>query len=143
MLVSLPVVNALDSIAIPTHCTVSWGQMAGDDRSRFCRACRHDVHDVSELTTEEAIALLQRPGEPPCLRVYRRNDGRVLTADCATARERAWKWLRRHSALAASLFAVLFLSGCRSVVTQGAMMPEGRSPGSLKESTEQTNPPTP
>ena len=124
MTVPLPVVNALDAITIPTHCTVPWDEMAGDDRSRLCATCRCHVHDVSELTTDEALALLHEPGKPPCLRIYRRADGRVLTADCATQRERAWKWLRRRSAWAASLFAVLFLSGCRTA-TQGYIIPEG------------------
>lgn len=145
MLVPLPVVNALDSIAIPTHCNVSWDEMEGTDRSRLCGSCQHHVHDVSELTTEEALALLQRPGEPPCLRIYRRADGRVLTADCATTRERAWKWLRRRSARAASLFAALFLSGCRTA-TQGVMMPQGplpSLPAAASEPTEQPKKPIP
>jgi hypothetical protein len=124
MPIPLPVVNALDAITIPTHCTVPWAEMEGGDRSRLCAKCQHTVHDVSELTTDEALALLCEPGRAPCLRIYRRPDGRVLTADCSTKRERVWKWLRRRSAWAASLFAVMFLSGCRTA-TQGYIMPEG------------------
>jgi hypothetical protein len=145
MTVSLPVVNALDAISIPTPCLVPWDEMQGDDRNRLCATCRHQVHDVSELTTDEALALLRGTGKPPCLRIYRRPDGRVLTSDCATRRERAWKWLRRRSAWAASLFAVLFLSGCRTA-TQGYVIPEGSQlqlPRSLSEPTEQTNLPSP
>lgn len=141
MVVPLPVVNALDAVAIPTHCPVSWDEMEGNDRTRFCAQCQQKVHDVSELTTAEAIALLGAE-KPPCLRIYRRDDGRVMTADCATRRERVWKWLGRRSAWAASLFAVLFLSGCRTA-TQGAMLPSGRLPASLSEPAEETKAPTP
>src|SRR5262249_34364388 len=129
----------------PTPCSASWDEMEGNDRTRCCAQCQQQVHDISELTTEEALALLRQPGKPPCLRIYRRDDGRVLTADCTTKRERAWKWLQRRSACAASLFAVLFLSGCRTGY-QGAMIPEGRQPllpASLREPAEQTEAPAP
>jgi hypothetical protein len=120
MTVPLPVVNALDAITIPAHCPVSWDEMAGDDRSRFCARCHQQVHDISELTTDEALALVNGVQKPPCVRIYRRPDGRVMTADCATKYERAWKWLRRRSGRVASLFALLLLSGCRTA-TQGAI----------------------
>ena len=113
MPVSLPVVNALDAISISTACPVSWSEMEGNDRTRFCARCQQQVHDISELTTDEALALVSGPGKLPCVRIYRRNDGRVMTADCRTKRERVWKWLRRYSGWAAAIFAVLFLSGCR------------------------------
>jgi hypothetical protein len=121
MLVTLPVVSVLDSISIPTHCAVPWEEMAGNDRTRFCTKCQHQVHDVSELTTEEAFALIRGSDNPPCLRIYRRTDGRVLTADCATRRDRVWMWIRRRSSWAAAMFAVTFLSGCRTA-TQGLIL---------------------
>ena len=114
-MIPLPTVDVLDSITIPTHCPVSWDEMQGDDRTRHCTKCNESVHDVSELTTAEAVALLSGPGKRPCLRIYRRQDGRVMTADCpANRRERLWRWLRRRSPWAASLFALVFLSGCRT-----------------------------
>jgi hypothetical protein len=80
------------------------------------------VHDVSELTRDEAVTLVTGGEAAPCLRLFRRPDGRVMTRDCMTRRERAWKWLHRRSTWAAALFALLFLMGCGDntcVTTQG------------------------
>jgi hypothetical protein len=115
--------NVLDTIAIASPCTVPWDGMVGDDRTRFCTKCSKHVHDISELTAAQAIQLLNAAEELPCVRLYRRPDGRVVTSDCPMSlRERTWKWLDRRSAWAASLFAVVFLSGCgenRQEMTQG------------------------
>jgi hypothetical protein len=139
----LPTLNVLDTISIPTHCTVPWDEMEGNDRSRLCARCQHQVHDVSELTADEALALLRGPGEPPCLRIYRRTDGRVLTAECMKRRERVWKWLSRRSTWAAAVFALLFLSGCRTA-TQGMMQTDYVEATKIKlESSEKPTPPAP
>ncbi|HSQ56863.1 MAG TPA: hypothetical protein VLM40_14065 [Gemmata sp.] len=115
MAIPLPTLDVLDSIVIPTHCPVSWDEMEGDERRRFCKNCQQPVHDITALTSSEARALLSKPGKRPCLRIYRRTDGRVMTADCpANYRERIWRWLGRRSAWAATMFAFFFLSGCKT-----------------------------
>ncbi len=119
-MISLPTVDVLNSIAIPVACPVPWDEMDGDNRTRFCSKCSQNVHDVSELTNAETMRLLTDGDKLPCLRIYRRQDGRVMTADCATKRERVWKWLHGRSAWAASLFAVVFLGGCGNQL--GTMM---------------------
>jgi hypothetical protein len=87
--------------------------MHGDARTRHCEQCKQNVHDVSELSRAKALALLgEADTKPPCLRVYRRQDGRVMTADCATRRERAWKWLHGRAPRLARLFALVFMAGC-------------------------------
>jgi hypothetical protein len=125
-MISLPTVDVLDSITIPVHCPIPWEEMRGDDHTRYCLNCSESVHDVSTLTTEETLKLLTAGGKSPCIRIYRRNDGRVMTADCpASAREKMWRWLRRRSTWAASVFALLFVSGCRTA-TQGLYSTEYR-----------------
>lgn len=106
--------DVLDAVTIPIACPVSWDAMHGDHRTRFCDECRQNVHDVSELTRAEAVELLTNSARTPCLRIYRRQDGRVMTADCSTRRERVWKWLDRRSTWLAWLFALVFFSGCDS-----------------------------
>lgn len=115
-MIPLPTLDALDAATIPTPCTVSWDDMRGTDRTRFCNQCRQNVHDVSEMTRAEALGLLTAGETAPCLRLYLRPDGRVMTADCATRRERVWKWLDRRSARAAALFALVFFAGCERPV---------------------------
>lgn len=82
---SLPVVgrhDALDQIEIPVPCQVPWDSMAGNDRVRHCDQCRQNVYDVANLTRPEALRLLESSGGRVCLRIYRRPDGTLLTADC-------------------------------------------------------------
>ncbi len=118
-MVPLPTLDALDGLTIPTACPVPWDSMRGDDRTRFCGQCSQNVHDVSSLTRAEALRLVAAGPEVPCLRLYRRQDGRVMTSDCATKRERAWRWLHRRSPWAAAAFALVFFAGCRPVCTMG------------------------
>jgi len=107
--------NVLETITIATPCTVPWNEMAGDDRTRFCTKCSKNVHDISEMSTTEANRLLSVTNESVCVRLYRRTDGRVVTSDCPTTlRERTWKWLGKRSTWAATLFGMVFFSGCGS-----------------------------
>jgi hypothetical protein len=56
--------------------------MIGDERTRFCGRCQKHVHNLSELTRDQAEAFLQGVTESACVRVYKRTDGTVLTSDC-------------------------------------------------------------
>jgi hypothetical protein len=89
----------LPRIAIKTLCTASWDEMKGDDVSRFCFACSKTVYDLDAMGEDAAEAFLERhldaEGVLPCLRLYRRRDGRVLTSECAPAAR------RRHARRAA------------------------------------------
>ncbi|MAQ18976.1 MAG: hypothetical protein CMN30_29785 [Sandaracinus sp.] len=69
-------------------CTEDWGAMVGDARERHCALCEQSVYDLSEMTLDEAEALLARPGRT-CVRFVRRADGRVTTKDCTPFRVRA------------------------------------------------------
>ena len=111
-MVPLPTLDALDGLTIPAACPVPWDSMRGDHRTRFCGRCSQSVHDVSELTRAEALRLVAAGGRVPCLRIYRRPDGRVMTADCATKRERVWRCLHRLSPWAAAAFGLVAFAGC-------------------------------
>jgi hypothetical protein len=127
-MVSLLTLDALDGLTIPSACPVPWDSMYGDDRTRFCDRCSQNVHDVSELTRAEALRLVAAGPQVPCLRMYRRPDGRVMTADCATRRERVWRWLDRRSPWAAAAFGLVFLAGCKPVCTAGVPVRDSRPP---------------
>lgn len=70
--------------------------MLGDERTRTCGVCKHEVHDLGALTEADAETLLAR-SEKLCVRFYRRADGRVVTADCAPIRYRMMKALERRA----------------------------------------------
>lgn len=72
----------LDSLKIASPCNESWDAMIGDQRTRFCPKCEKNVHNISEMPRAEAEAFLQSAADPVCIRMYKRADGTVLTADC-------------------------------------------------------------
>ena len=69
-------------IRIAKPCNQTWTAMKGDDQVRHCGACRKNVYNISEMTEAEVEALVHRTEGRFCARVYRRTDGRILTADC-------------------------------------------------------------
>lgn len=133
-MVPLPTIDALDALTIPNTCPVPWDSMRGDHRTRFCDRCEQNVHDVSELTRAEAVQLVTAGERLPCLRIYRRPDGRVVTTDCATKRERVWKWLHRRSPWLAALFTLVFFAGCNPFCTTG--VPLGPVPPPPDDATQ-------
>ena len=102
--------DILKSIRIASPCSVSWESMSGDERSRMCRMCNRTVYDISKLTSLEAAALLcsEVGGKIPCVKLYRRADGTILTKDCPVGlriKERAFGVWRAI----ASVFAMFIL----------------------------------
>lgn len=82
----------LAEVEIASPCAARWDDMIGDERVRRCGVCARDVFDLSALRAEEAEQLLREhgaSGDGPCLRLSRRSDGTVLTADCPAGRRAA------------------------------------------------------
>lgn len=72
----------LDRLRIATPCPISWEQMSGDDRVRFCDHCHLNVYNIQALTRLEAETLIASTEGRLCARLFRRADGTVLTKDC-------------------------------------------------------------
>ena len=70
----------LDNIRIASPCRADWNTMQGDDRVRHCGECNKNVYNLSNMTRDEAEALLLSRGHL-CIRYYRRSDGTILLAD--------------------------------------------------------------
>lgn len=130
--------DALDRVRIAAPCSADWAAMTPSPASphaRRCAECRQEVFDVSDMTRAEALALLSEHAgaRPPCLRLYQRADGTVLTADCpvglaARVRRRvAGAWARVAALLGLSI-GTLGSSGC---FTMGAPLPEPPPPGGV------------
>lgn len=62
--------------------------MEGDDRVRFCPECELNVYNLSAMTEEQALALVQEREGRLCVRFYQREDGTVLTSDCPVGAHR-------------------------------------------------------
>lgn len=80
--------SLLDNVRIARPCPVAWERMkrVGDgDAVRFCDLCKKNVYDLASMTRQEAEALVAQ-AEPPCVQVFRRQDGKVMTSDCGAPR---------------------------------------------------------
>jgi hypothetical protein len=116
--VSLPMISR---VQIASPCPVRWSDMnaVGDGaRVRHCDQCDLNVYNLSEMTADEAEALLvANEGRRLCGAFYRREDGTVLTRDCpvglALVRAKLAKVVARLSAAAGLLMTSVVMLGDR------------------------------
>jgi hypothetical protein len=104
--------SLLDDVRIASPCPARWEDMIGDDRVRFCGQCTKNVYNLSALPREEGEGLLRgaqtreaEGGAGLCVRVYRRSDGTVLTADCPEGTRRKKRRLAVFGAIGGGLMA--------------------------------------
>lgn len=105
--------SKLDLIKIAAPCPITWEQMMGDERVRFCHHCQLNVYNLSSLNKADAEALLASTEGRLCARLYRRSDGTVLTSDCPVG----VRALRKK--VARSVAAVFALVGSLTTVALG------------------------
>jgi hypothetical protein len=109
--------DAIDQIEISSPCTVPWDEMraaGGDGRVRFCGQCRQNVYNVETMSRLEARRLIGAREGRVCVRILRRPDGTVVTADC-WARLRA---ARRRGLL--PFLGMIVLVGITELIAMGA-----------------------
>lgn len=104
----------LSRVQIASPCSARWDEMMGDARVRHCASCDKDVYDLSEMTAADAEALLSREGPIACVRLHRRADGTVITADCPVG---AKKKRRRRMLAAGVAVASSVMAAAASLVT--------------------------
>jgi hypothetical protein len=85
--------NQLTVLRLSEPCPVPWDSMRGNDRVRFCEHCKLHVHNLSNMTDDEAEAFLsKRPiGARTCAQMTLR-DGELVTLDYGTKPSSARKW---------------------------------------------------
>ena len=95
--------NPLDSVQIASPCSANWNEMYGDERKRFCSECKLNVYNLSGMTRREAENFLINSEGRVCLRIFRRNDGTVLTQNCPVG----WQAIKKRvSRMATAFFAL-------------------------------------
>jgi hypothetical protein len=98
--------SSLDVINVASPCPASWDAMTGDNRVRHCAGCSLNVYNLSDMTRDEAEALVQQREGRLCVRFFRRADGTVITRDCPVG----LRWVRRRCSRL--VVAVVALVGC-------------------------------
>jgi hypothetical protein len=106
----------LDNIRVATPCSADWAKMSGDERVRACADCNKNVFNISNLTREEAQALIIEKNGKLCVRFYQRHDGTILLKDCSIGLARK----RRRRVIAAGAAALLAGIGGWIVLTKRA-----------------------
>jgi len=96
--------DLLNSLRVASPCHVSWDDMTGDERVRFCSSCRLNVYNFADMTSEEVKGLIAKSEGRICGRLYRRTDGTVLTRDCPTGLRAVRRRVRR---IAGAAFATM------------------------------------
>lgn len=105
----MPVFDSpLDNIHIASPCPANWDEMYGDDRKRFCGDCKLNIYNLSGMTRDEAETLIMNAEGRLCVRIYRRADGSVITADCPVGWEKIKQRTRVYATAVASLLMALF-----------------------------------
>jgi hypothetical protein len=100
---------ALDTISVASPCTASWDAMKGDDHARFCGQCSQHVYNISELSKDQAEALIEEHEGKMCVRYFKRFDGTIMTKDCPVG----WAAIKKRTLLiggAAAAIVVAFFS---------------------------------
>jgi hypothetical protein len=117
----------LRNIRISSRCHARWDAMTGDERARHCGLCERTVYNLSMLTANEAAKLIVAHEGKPCIRMFRRRDGTIITRDCPVGRaERIRKSIRAAIVQAASWLGLLPLAGCTDFA-MGAVDPARRA----------------
>jgi hypothetical protein len=98
----------LDRIAVASPCPMSWNEMVGDDRVRFCNQCNLNVYNISAMTKPEAESFIANAEGRICAKLYRRSDGTILTRDCPVGLRAVRKKISRAAAAAFSALISLF-----------------------------------
>lgn len=142
----------LDDVKIASPCHVEWEDMTGDDRKRFCGSCQLDVHNISDMSRQEAEAMLEEAagcGKRTCIQFYQRHDGTILTDDCPVGLRRLRDAsLRMYGKVAAFVSAAFCLAmpfakaqGNASDKPQRVPVEMNRTAGLMAPMPRNTNPP--
>ena len=104
--------NLLPNIKIASPCHADWGQMTGNERTRFCASCQKNVFNLSAMTARQAADLIREKEGRLCVRYYLRRDGTILTRDCPVGLAAVRKQFLKIAAVFVGAFALLGF-GCK------------------------------
>ena len=113
----------LENLHVASPCHEKWGEMVGDETSRFCLRCEKNVYDLSSMTRDQAESLIAGKEGKLCVRYYRRADGTVLTADCPEGVARKRRRSLAAGVVGASLLAAGGFAASSLFRMQGEMRP--------------------
>ncbi len=100
----------LNNIQVASPCRASWEKMQGNERVRHCPACNLNVYNFAAMSEREVRAVIASNEGRLCARLFRRQDGTVLTQNCPAGFNRLKRRLSRIAGLLLSAMAPSFAS---------------------------------
>jgi len=101
-------------------CPLPWKNMSGDERMKFCSVCGHQIQNLSPLSRQERLALLDRAKVAQvCGSYYVRLSGELVTPDKPLSEHERGK-IRQYGAAALSATALAIAAGCVAPKTENA-----------------------
>lgn len=97
----MPAKLFLKNLTIPSPCNADWNSMTGNDQVRFCEHCDLSVHNLSQLTRNQAQRLVARSNGRLCVRYDLDAKGGPLLAPVS---QKLYRISRRASRIAAGAF---------------------------------------
>lgn len=116
--------TGLANIGIAAPCQSSWDKMSGDATVRFCQECKLNVYNLSNMSTNEAEALILGKEGRVCVRFYRRQDGTILTDNCPVGLRRIRNFGRQVAAAIALAISSIIMLGNHSAFAEKNKCPE-------------------
>lgn len=110
--------NKIQSYFVASPCSVSWSDMTGDEAVRYCGECKLNIHNLSSLSDDQVVALIdrKRSGERICTYFYRDQSGAIVTDNCP---KRLKIFRRKLQICAASMLLALCWLWAGQVDAQG------------------------
>lgn len=69
-------------LKISSPCPMSWDSLVGDNRVRYCGACRLNVYNFAEMAPAEVEQVVRATEGRLCGRLYLRGDRTATVRDC-------------------------------------------------------------
>ncbi len=98
----MPAKFFLKNLTVPSPCTEDWNRMKGNDQVRFCEHCDSSVHNLSQMTPNQALRLAAGSNGRLCIRFERDSTGRLVRTP---VRHKLHQISRRASQIAAGAFS--------------------------------------
>src|SRR4051794_38589712 len=99
-------------LRVSSPCPMSWNDLAGNDRIRYCGKCKLNVYNLADMKSEEVEAIVRKTEGRLCGRLYLRGDRTASLRACPSSAKRVL--LRRTvtaaSVLVLAVFGILFRS---------------------------------
>ena len=127
----------LPNIRVASPCSADWAKMTGDARVRACADCNKNVYNISEMTRDEAEALILAKEGRLCVRYYQRKDGTILLKDCVIGVAQK----RKRRLIAAGAAALLAGGGAATFLITTSGRPAEARMGDVAVDAENTSMP--